>query len=178
MSHCPHRAEPGLNGGRGDIGEGTQSPDPEASEEIALVVTDYDRRNGVLSVTKARVDGIDQDVTKTREDRRVVLCPRAVAILEQHLKCASDGAVQATQVPLGRTRLRSVRGHSMQHVRFAQCGLLDLMDQTFSPDGEYAFCQPVRCLASPSGTLVRSIARAEPAVPKLSVSAGRSASPS
>jgi integrase len=56
------------------------------SEEIALVITDYDRRNGVLSVTKARVNGIDQDVTKTREDRRVVLCPRAVAILERHLK--------------------------------------------------------------------------------------------
>jgi hypothetical protein len=40
------------------------------SEEIALVVTEYDRRNGVLSVTKARVNGTDQDVTKTREDRR------------------------------------------------------------------------------------------------------------
>jgi hypothetical protein len=51
----------------------------------ALVVTDYDRRNGVLSVTKARVNGIDQDVTKTREDRRVLLCPRAIAILERHL---------------------------------------------------------------------------------------------
>ena len=50
------------------------------------MVTDYDRRNGVLSVTKARVNGIDQDVTKTREDRRVVLCPRAIAVLERHLK--------------------------------------------------------------------------------------------
>jgi integrase len=55
------------------------------SEQIALVVTDYDRRNGVLSVTKARVHGIDQDVTKTREDRRVVLGPRAIAVLERHL---------------------------------------------------------------------------------------------
>jgi hypothetical protein len=41
------------------------------SEEIALVVTDYDAARGVLSVTKARVNGIDQDVTKTSEDRRI-----------------------------------------------------------------------------------------------------------
>jgi len=56
------------------------------SEEIALVVTDYDAMHGVLSVTKARVNGIDQDVTKTGEDRRIVLCPRAVAILERQLR--------------------------------------------------------------------------------------------
>ena len=40
------------------------------SEEIALVVIDYDAAHGVLSVTKARVNGIDQDVTKTGEERR------------------------------------------------------------------------------------------------------------
>jgi len=40
----------------------------------------------VLSITKARVNGIDQDVTKTGEDRRIVLCPRAVAILERQLR--------------------------------------------------------------------------------------------
>lgn len=34
------------------------------SEQIALVVTDYDAAHGVLSVTKARVHGIDKDVTK------------------------------------------------------------------------------------------------------------------
>jgi integrase len=56
------------------------------SEEIALVVTDYDAAHGVLSITKARVNGIDQDVTKTGEDRRIVLCPRAVAILERQLR--------------------------------------------------------------------------------------------
>jgi integrase len=55
------------------------------SEEIALVVSDYDRANGVLSITKARVGGIERDVTKNGEDRRVELCPRAVAILEAHL---------------------------------------------------------------------------------------------
>jgi hypothetical protein len=48
-------------------------------------VRDYDRANGVLSITKARVDGVERDVTKNGEDRRVELCPRAVAILEAHL---------------------------------------------------------------------------------------------
>ena len=55
------------------------------SEQIALVVSDYDRANGVLSITKARVHGIQREVTKTGEDRRVELCPRAIAILESHL---------------------------------------------------------------------------------------------
>ena len=56
------------------------------SEQMALVVTDYDAMNGVLSVTKARVAGLDRDRTKTGEDRRVVLCPRAQAVLERQLK--------------------------------------------------------------------------------------------
>jgi len=33
--------------------------------------TDYDAAHGVLSITKARVCGIDKDVTKTSEDRRI-----------------------------------------------------------------------------------------------------------
>ena len=61
------------------------------SEEIALLVTDYDAAHGVLSITKARVNGIDKDVTKTGEDRRIVLCPRAIAILERHLTVARAG---------------------------------------------------------------------------------------
>jgi integrase len=56
------------------------------SEEIALVVTDYDRQNRILSVTKARVDGIDKDCTKTHEDRRIKLCRRAVAVIERQLR--------------------------------------------------------------------------------------------
>jgi integrase len=56
------------------------------SEHIALVVTDYDAVNGVLSVTKARVAGVDRDRTKIAEDRRVVLCPRARAILARQLR--------------------------------------------------------------------------------------------
>ena len=57
------------------------------SEEIALVVTDYDQTHAMLSITKARVNGVDKDVTKTGEDRRITLCPRARAIrsgLVQH----------------------------------------------------------------------------------------------
>ena len=33
--------------------------------------------HGVLSISKARVQGIDKNMTKTGEDRRIVLCPRA-----------------------------------------------------------------------------------------------------
>jgi hypothetical protein len=56
------------------------------SEEIALVVTEYDAAHGVLSITKARVGGIDKNVTKTGEDRRIVLCPRAIAVIERQLR--------------------------------------------------------------------------------------------
>ncbi len=48
------------------------------SEKIALLVTDYDRAHRTLSITKARVAGVDKDVTKTGNDRRIVLSPRAV----------------------------------------------------------------------------------------------------
>jgi integrase len=56
------------------------------SEEIALLATDYDAAKGILNITKARVDGIDKDATKTGEDRLILLCPRAVAILERQLR--------------------------------------------------------------------------------------------
>jgi integrase len=56
------------------------------SEEIALVVSDYDAAHGVLSITKARVQGIDKDVTKTGNDRRIELCPRAITVLERQLR--------------------------------------------------------------------------------------------
>ena len=56
------------------------------SEEIALVVTDYDAAHGVLSITKARVLGVDKDVTKTGEDRRIRLCRRAIAVIERQLR--------------------------------------------------------------------------------------------
>jgi len=55
------------------------------SEQIALIVADYDAKHRTLSITKARVAGIDKDVTKTGNDRRIVLSPRAVAVLERQL---------------------------------------------------------------------------------------------
>lgn len=56
------------------------------SEEIALLVSDYDAVNGTLRVTKARVSGIDKNCTKTGEDRIVTLCPRAIRVLSRQLK--------------------------------------------------------------------------------------------
>ena len=55
------------------------------SEEIALKERDFDEVRGTLSVTKARVYGVDKDTTKTHEDRVVHLCPRAIAVLTRQL---------------------------------------------------------------------------------------------
>ncbi len=56
------------------------------SEQIALTVSDFHSGRGTLSVTKARVEGIDKNTTKTREDRVFELCPRALAVLDRQLK--------------------------------------------------------------------------------------------
>jgi integrase len=56
------------------------------SEQIALLVTDFDEGKGVLRVTKARVLRRDKDRTKTQEDRNVELCPRAIQVLKNHLE--------------------------------------------------------------------------------------------
>jgi integrase len=55
------------------------------SEQIALAVSDFHAGRGTLSVTKARVDGIDKNTTKTREDRLFELCPRAMLVLRRQL---------------------------------------------------------------------------------------------
>jgi integrase len=55
------------------------------SEQIALVLSDLDLVNGIISVNKARVAGVDRCQTKTGEDRRVALCPRASAVLRGQL---------------------------------------------------------------------------------------------
>ena len=68
------------------------------SEQIALLVTDYDARRAVLSVTKARVLRRDKDRTKTQEDRDVELCPRALEVLKRHL------ALRAEYVAAGKIR--------------------------------------------------------------------------
>ncbi len=60
------------------------------SEQIALLVTDYDARRAVLSVTKARVLRRDKDRTKTQEDRDVELCPRALEVLRRHLALRNE----------------------------------------------------------------------------------------
>jgi integrase len=68
------------------------------SEQIALLVTDYDARRAVLSVTKARVLRRDKDRTMTQEDRDVDLCPRALEVLRRHL------ALRAEYVAVGKIR--------------------------------------------------------------------------
>jgi hypothetical protein len=55
------------------------------SEEIALLVKDFDPVRRAVTVNKARVAGIDKDSTKTGEARRVELCPRALLVLRRQL---------------------------------------------------------------------------------------------
>jgi integrase len=45
------------------------------SEEIALVLSDIDLVNGIVSVNKARVAEVDRCQTKTGADRRITPCP-------------------------------------------------------------------------------------------------------
>jgi integrase len=78
------------------------------SEEIALVLSDLDLVNGIISVNKARVAGIDRCQTKTGEDRRVVLCPRALAVLKQQLAL--------------RARLEAADAIGHDHVFFRETG--------------------------------------------------------
>ena len=67
------------------------------SEEIALLVGDYDAARGTLDVTKARVDGVDKNSTKTGDDRRIILCPRAIGVLKRQLSLR-DELVRAGKV--------------------------------------------------------------------------------
>jgi len=46
--------------------------------------------SGTLSVTKARLDGIEKNTTKTREYRQFELCPRGVAVLKRQLKLREE----------------------------------------------------------------------------------------
>jgi integrase len=56
------------------------------SEQIDFVLSDIDLAQGIISVNKARVSGVDRDKTKNSEDRRVQLCPRALSVLRRHLR--------------------------------------------------------------------------------------------
>jgi integrase len=60
------------------------------SEQIALVLSDIDLEQGAVSVNKACVAGVDRDCTKTGEDRRMLLCPRALAVLKCQLKLRAE----------------------------------------------------------------------------------------
>jgi integrase len=55
------------------------------SEQIALLVNDFDPVEETLTINKARVAGVDKDSTKTGEDRRIMLSPRALDILRRQL---------------------------------------------------------------------------------------------
>jgi integrase len=55
------------------------------SEQIALVLSDLDLVNGIISANKARVAGVERFQSETGEDRRVALCPRALAVLKRQL---------------------------------------------------------------------------------------------
>jgi integrase len=55
------------------------------SEQVALLVSDFDSSRGLLTISKTRVGGIDRDSTKTGEDRRIELCPRALQVLNRQL---------------------------------------------------------------------------------------------
>jgi integrase len=60
------------------------------SEEIALMLSDIDLKEGAVSVNKACVGGIDRDCTKTGEDRRILLCPRALKVLKCQLRLREE----------------------------------------------------------------------------------------
>src|SRR6185437_1087394 len=54
-------------------------------EALALRVNDYEREAGVLAITKTRVRGRERFKTKNGRDRRIVLCARAIDVLERQL---------------------------------------------------------------------------------------------
>ena len=87
-----HDAETLIAGMHRDWGEAQGNYDEfrfftglRPSEQIALVMDDLDLVNGVISINKARVSGVDRCQTKTGDDRRVQLCPRALSVLKRHL---------------------------------------------------------------------------------------------
>jgi integrase len=90
---CMHDAEKLIAAIHRDWGEAQGNYDEfrfftglRPSEQIALTLSDIDLVHGVISVNKARVSGVDRDKTKTGEDRRVQLCPRALSVLRRQLR--------------------------------------------------------------------------------------------
>jgi integrase len=64
------------------------------SEEIALVLSDLDLANGIVSVNKARVAGIDRDQTKTGEDRRITPSRERGPFFSGNSRCAHGSKPQ------------------------------------------------------------------------------------
>jgi integrase len=89
---CMHDAEVVIAALHRDWGEAQGNYDEfrfftglRPSEQIALVMTDVDVENGIVSVNKARVAGVDRCKTKTGDDRRLQLCPRALLVLKRQI---------------------------------------------------------------------------------------------
>jgi integrase len=78
------------------------------SEQIALVLSDLDLVNGIISINKARVCGVDRYKTKTGDDRRIQLCPRALLVLKRQLRL--------------RARLEAAGKIDHEHVFFLESG--------------------------------------------------------
>jgi integrase len=68
------------------------------SEQIALTTQDLDVEQGTLWVSKSKVHGVERDSTKTRQDRLIRLCPRALAVAKRQLalcsRLGSEGAIR------------------------------------------------------------------------------------
>jgi integrase len=105
------------------------------SEQIALLVTDFDIVSGTLKINKACVAGVDKDSTKTGEDRRITLCPRALDVMTRQLELrerlkragkvdhdrlffkATGGAIRILQYPHRRWRRTLLRNSGIRYRR-------------------------------------------------------------
>jgi integrase len=64
--------------------------------------------SGIISINKARVSGVDRCKTKTGDDRRIQLCPRALSVLRKQLRL--------------RAHLAAAGKINHDHVFFLDCG--------------------------------------------------------
>jgi integrase len=68
------------------------------SEQIALTIQDLDAEHGTLWVSKSKVYGVKRDSTKTRQDRLIRLCPRALTVAKRQLalyaRLRSEGSIR------------------------------------------------------------------------------------
>ena len=62
------------------------------SEQIALRTSDCDLQKATIKIRRVIVLGRDKDRTKTKEDRTVELCPRALSVLERQFALREEYA--------------------------------------------------------------------------------------